>query len=221
MDARTVNEPSGHPPVAVRPVAHRLAVEGQSAPTARYTSVQAVAIIVRSARTVRSTDRGSRWVSSRAPVSCRATSPSHSGLRRGPGSASRATHPRYARRHVTASTAAVEYTHPETGIVYRATTNAGGAAPNIGRQVLDELNGITGQPGVDGTVPVSISSYTDGTPIPNWYTAKKNLDAALQGTDQGAYDTAIAMFNHLNYLVGYRIDLIGDVRLFRKLLLLP
>jgi hypothetical protein len=116
----------------------------------------------------------------------------------------------------------LEYTHPETGIVFRATTNGGGAAPNIGRQLIDELNAITGTAGTtNGTIPLSITSYSDGTPLPNWYAAKKALDDAAGGIDQDAYNAAISTFNYVNYLVGYRIDLIGDIRLFRKLLLLP
>ena len=116
----------------------------------------------------------------------------------------------------------IEFTHPETGIVFRATTNGGGAAPNIGRQLVDELNAITGTAGVtNGTIPLSITSYSDGTPVPNWYAAKKTLDDAAAGTNQDAYNAAISTFNYVNGLVGYRIDLIGDIRLFRKLLLLP
>jgi uncharacterized protein DUF4953 len=117
--------------------------------------------------------------------------------------------------------AVVEYLHPETGITYRAPTNAPGTAPNIGRQVLDELNAITGVSGTRGTIPVTIDSYTDGTALPNWYTAKADLEAAKMGTDQTAYNNAISIYNYINYLVGYRIDLIGDIRLFRKLLYLP
>jgi hypothetical protein len=123
---------------------------------------------------------------------------------------------------VVAPTAVVEYTHPETGLVFRALTNGGGAAPNIGKQLLDELNGITGVAGTtNGTIPTNITSYTDGTPVPNWYACRKALDDASAGTDQDAYNRAISLFNYVNQLVAYRIDLIGDIRIFRKLLLLP
>ncbi|HMF44450.1 MAG TPA: zinc-dependent metalloprotease [Polyangia bacterium] len=119
----------------------------------------------------------------------------------------------------------VEYTHPETGITYRAPTNTGGAAPNIGRQLLDELNAITGVAGTRGTVPLDVGSYTDGSAVPDWYSAKADLDAAaaLPNTqdNQTAYSQALGTFNYVNSLVGYRIDLIADIRLFRKLLLLP
>ena len=118
--------------------------------------------------------------------------------------------------------AVIEYTHPETGIVFRATTNGGGAATNIGKQLLDELNAITGTAGTTtGTIPTTITSYSDGTPLPNWYAAKKKLDDAAAGTDQDVYNAAHSLFNYVNQLVGYRIDLIGDIRMFRKLLLLP
>ena len=63
----------------------------------------------------------------------------------------------------TAAGASVEYTHPETGIVFRATTNSAGTTPNIGKQMLDELTAITGVKGTRGTVPLNIGAYTDGT----------------------------------------------------------
>jgi len=122
---------------------------------------------------------------------------------------------------VVAANAVVEYTHPETGIVFRATTNSAGAAPNIGKQLLDELNGITGVQGTRGTVPLSVGSYTDGTAVPNWYSAKADMDAAWAAGDQAKYNQAISTFNYVNGLIGYRIDLIGDIRMFRKILLLP
>ena len=62
------------------------------------------------------------------------------------------------------SNAVVEFTHPETGIVFRATTNSAGSVPNIGKQILDELTAIVGVSGTRGTIPVSIDSYTDGSP---------------------------------------------------------
>jgi hypothetical protein len=123
-----------------------------------------------------------------------------------------------------ANNAVVEYAHPETGITFRAPTNGGGAAPNIGRQILDELNAITGTQGTRGTVPLNIGAYTDGSPVPNWYSAKADVDAAAARTDQGAqdaYSQALSTFNYVNGLVGYRMDLIGDIRMFRKILLLP
>ena len=93
--------------------------------------------------------------------------------------------------------------------------------PNIGKQLLDELNEIVGVSGTRGTIPVSIDSYTDGSALPNWYTAKADLDAAAAGTDQKKYSDALSLFNYINGQLGYRMDLIGDIRLFRKLLYLP
>ena len=121
----------------------------------------------------------------------------------------------------TAAGASVEYTHPETGIVFRATTNSAGTTPNIGKQLLDELTAITGTKGTRGTVPLNIGAYTNGSAVPDWYSAKADLDAASAGTDQTAYMQANQTFNYVNGLLGYRIDLIGDIRMFRKLLLLP
>ena len=120
-----------------------------------------------------------------------------------------------------APNAVVEYTHPETGIVFRATTNQNGASPNIGKQILDELNAMTGVKGTRGTMPLSIGMYTDGTPLPDWYTARADLDAAAAGTDQTKYNDANSTFNYVNNLVGYDMDLIADIRMFRKILLLP
>jgi hypothetical protein len=117
--------------------------------------------------------------------------------------------------------AAVEFTHPETGIVFRATTNSAGVAPNIGKQIIDEMNAIVGVAGTRGTVPTNIGAYTDGSAVPNWYAAKADLDAAAAGSDQKAFNAANQTFSYVNGLLGYRIDLVGDIRLFRKLLLLP
>ncbi len=111
-----------------------------------------------------------------------------------------------------------EYTHPITGVIYRAPVYT--APANIGAQVLDELSEITGTPGVRGTLATKWGTYGT-TPIPNWYTAKSDLDAATAGTDQAAYDKAQVIFSHVDYLIGYRLDLISDIRSFRKQLLLP
>ena len=70
-------------------------------------------------------------------------------------------------------------------------------------------------------MPLNIGAYTNGSAVPDWYSAKADLDAASAGTDQTAYTQANQTFNYVNGLLGYRIDLIGDIRMFRKLLLLP
>ena len=65
-------------------------------------------------------------------------------------------------------------------------------------------------------MPLNLGSYTDGTPVPNWYTAKADVDAAKAAGNQMAYDQAISIFNYVNQMLGYRIDLIGDIRAYRK-----
>ena len=63
--------------------------------------------------------------------------------------------------------------------------------------------------------------YTDGSPVPDWYTAKADLDAAAAGTDQDKFNQANSTFNYVNSLLGYDVDLVADIRMFRKILLLP
>jgi len=112
-----------------------------------------------------------------------------------------------------------EYTHPVTGVIYRAPVYA--APGNIGAGILDELSELTGQPGVRGTLGVKWGTTSDGQPLLNWYTAKADLDAAMAGNDQKALDRAQALFSAVDAGVGYRMDLISDIRLIRKQLLLP
>jgi hypothetical protein len=63
-------------------------------------------------------------------------------------------------------------------------------------------------------------------PLYDWTTAKKHLDdakaAAAANTDeaqkvplQTAYQDAQAVFDRVDYLVSYRVDLINDLRLFK------
>jgi hypothetical protein len=119
---------------------------------------------------------------------------------------------------VSASTKVLEYTHPETGVIYRAPD--GSTPRNIGAQILDELATITGKSGVAGTIPARYGVYSDGTPLPDWYTAKAAVDAAAGGTDQTAYNSAQATFSTVEQILEYRIDLVSDIRLFRKQLML-
>jgi hypothetical protein len=118
-----------------------------------------------------------------------------------------------------ASTPVKEFTHPTSGVVYRAPAN-NTKPTNIGADIIDELNMLVGTAGAKGTIPLSYGSFTDGTPLPNWYSAKAALDAASGGTDQDAYSSALSVFNYLDQTVAYRVDLIGDIRLFRKQLML-
>ena len=112
----------------------------------------------------------------------------------------------------------LEYTHPETGVIYRAPDVS--TPRNIGAEILDELSSITGQKGVTGTLPARFGTYSDGTPLPDWYTAKAAVDAAMAGTDQAAYTQAQSIFSAIEQVLSDRVDLISDIRLFRKQLLL-
>jgi hypothetical protein len=117
------------------------------------------------------------------------------------------------------STVAVkEFTHPVTGVIYRAPVYGG--VGNIGSGLLDELTELTGTAGIRGTLSAKWGTYDNQT-LPNWYSAKADLDAAAAGTDQAAYEKAQLIFSYLDQLVSYRIDLISDIRSFRKQLLLP
>ncbi len=115
---------------------------------------------------------------------------------------------------VAPGTPVIEYTHPETGVVYRAPDNI--TPRNIGAQILDELTAITGTKGTPGTLPAKYGTYTDGTPLPDWYTAKAAVDQAASGTDQNAYSLAQSVFSLVDQVLEYRIDLTSDIRLFRK-----
>jgi hypothetical protein len=115
---------------------------------------------------------------------------------------------------VSPTTKVIEFTHPTTGVIYRAPDAT--TPRNIGAQILDELASITGTQGVTGTLPTQFGTNSDGSPLPNWYTAKAAMDAAAGGTDQGAYNTAQSNFQFVDQVLAYRVDLISDVRLFRK-----
>jgi hypothetical protein len=129
---------------------------------------------------------------------------------------------------VSSTTPVLEYTNPETGVIYRAPDGRGpdgsspdGKAPrNIGAQILDELTQITGTPGVTGTLPTRFGTYSNGDPLPDWYTAKAAVDAAAAAGDQAAYSYAQSIFSAIEQVMSDRIDLVSDIRLFRKQLLL-
>ena len=82
-------------------------------------------------------------------------------------------------------TTVTEYAHPETGIIYRAPANTGGARANIGKEIIDELIVLTGTAGTPGTIPLSYGSFSNGTLLPNWHTAKKAVDDAHGGRQPG------------------------------------
>jgi hypothetical protein len=120
---------------------------------------------------------------------------------------------------VAATTPVHEFTHPTTGTIYRAPAYTN--PPSIGAAIIDELNAIVGTPGVMGTVPVQYgTNFNDGSVLPTWYTAKASMDALAKGNDQTAYTKAIQTFTMVDQLMGFQVDLISDIRLFRKQVLL-
>jgi Met-zincin len=127
-------------------------------------------------------------------------------------------------------TTVLEYEQPQTGQVYRAPV-LDAARPSIAAKVVKELVDITGKAGTPGTLPTSFGSYRDLDnniqSLPDWQTAKANMDAAkvdgAANTDatkaadfQRKYDLAQAIFQQVDYYVSYRVDLINDLRLFRS-----
>jgi hypothetical protein len=137
-------------------------------------------------------------------------------------------------------TTVLEYTHPQSGLTYRApvvasdsssTVDLGGG---IAAKVVKELNDITGQAGSDptkdpnGTIPLKYGVGFDGKALPDWQTAKWRLDRAKSdaaaNTDatqtaklQRAYDEANAIYQYVDQgLVAYRVDLLNDIRGFRQ-----
>jgi hypothetical protein len=121
-------------------------------------------------------------------------------------------------------TVITEFADPVSHLVYRA-AQIDPSRPAIGVAVLQELNQIAGVAGTPGSLPAKFG-YTQSQPLPDWNTAKANVDAAkaaaLQNTDptqtntlQSAYTTSIQIFNVVDYLLNYRIDLLGDIRTFR------
>jgi hypothetical protein len=107
-----------------------------------------------------------------------------------------------------------EFSHPVSGITYRAPqfdlTRTG-----IGVQLVDELNGMVGKPGVAGTLPTKYGILKDKA-LPDWWTAKGNLDAATAGTDQDAFAEAQNVFQFVDYQMSFRVDLLNDLRRFRR-----
>jgi hypothetical protein len=130
----------------------------------------------------------------------------------------------------------IEYTHPQSGLTYRAPVIAsdatGSVALNggIAARTVQELIDITGQPGVPATMPSKYGADFDNKPLPDWYTAKAQLDAAKAaaaadtGTDATVTQKLQSDFNKANIiyqfvdtsLVGYRVDLLNDIRAFRS-----
>jgi hypothetical protein len=106
-----------------------------------------------------------------------------------------------------------EYTHPQSGLTYRAPQFD--ARTGIGVQLVDELNRLTGQPGQTGTLPSEFGMF-NGQPLPDWYTAKANLDALAGTSNQQAYNDAQTLFQFVDTQVALRVDTLGDLRMFRR-----
>jgi hypothetical protein len=133
-------------------------------------------------------------------------------------------------------TQVVEYTHPQSGLTYRApflatdSTSTVDIQGGIAARTIQELIDITGQPNVLATMPAKYGADFNNKPLPDWYTAKANLDtakaavAAYTGTDMGMKQTLQTNFDQANSvyefvdqnLVGYRVDLLNDIRVFRS-----
>jgi hypothetical protein len=108
-----------------------------------------------------------------------------------------------------------EFVHPQTGQTYRA-AQLDTQRTGIGVSIIDELNVIAGVAGTPGTLPFKYGAYSDGTPIPDWQTAKASLDAAVLSGDQNQYNVALANFQNADYLLAYQVDLLSDLRRFRS-----
>ncbi len=109
-----------------------------------------------------------------------------------------------------------EFTHPQSGQVYRAPM-LDPVRMGVGTQIINELNMIVGTKGTPGTLPTTFGAIdAQGTPFPDWWTAKANLDAASAATDQNAYQLAQAIFQNVDFLLAYRVDLMNDMRNFRR-----
>ncbi|HTA20468.1 MAG TPA: hypothetical protein VK989_14350, partial [Polyangia bacterium] len=84
---------------------------------------------------------------------------------------------------------------------------------------------ITGTVNVPGTIPLSYGVDQNGNALPDWQTAKAAMDAAQAAGAAGAagdgklqanYTNAVAVFQAVDFLVSYRVDLLSDIRNFRS-----
>ncbi|HEY8927322.1 MAG TPA: zinc-dependent metalloprotease, partial [Polyangia bacterium] len=108
----------------------------------------------------------------------------------------------------------VEFTHPVSHTVYRA-AQIDPARPGVGYSLLQDLNGIVGVAGTRGTLP-SKYGMIGGQPLPDWQSAKADLDAAQAAGAQNSYSRALQIFTYVDSLLALRVDLLGDIRTFRK-----
>ena len=113
-------------------------------------------------------------------------------------------------------TVVYEFAHPVSKLVYRA-AQLDPSRPGIGVAVVQELNQLVGAEGVAGTLSKRYGTDGTGQPLPNWYSAKALVAAAKNAGNQSDFTQATAVFNYVDFLVNYRVDLLGDIRTFRKL----
>jgi len=107
-----------------------------------------------------------------------------------------------------------EFVHPQSHLVYRAARIDAGKK-GIGGQLIDELNLLTGQAGTTASLPKKYGLDDVRQPLPDWQTAKAAVSAAQTSGDQTAYNRAVSIFNVVDYLVAYRVDMLNDLRTFR------
>jgi hypothetical protein len=122
-------------------------------------------------------------------------------------------------------TQVIEYTHPQSGVTYRAPVLNGDTYSGIASRTLQELTDITGTAGVPATLPLTYGVDQNGNALPDWQTAKAAMDAAQaagaagaagDGKLQTSYANALAVFQAVDFLVSYRVDLLSDIRNFRS-----
>jgi hypothetical protein len=130
-------------------------------------------------------------------------------------------------------TTILEYTHPQSGLTYRApvlATDATGSVDingGIAAKTIEELIAITGTFGVPAKMPAKYGADFDNQPLPDWYTAKQNLDTAkkaagdntdpaMSQTLQDNFDKANAIYQFVDFLVSFRVDQLNDIRIFRQ-----
>jgi len=109
-----------------------------------------------------------------------------------------------------------EFTHPVTGVTYRAPTYSN--PNNIGSELIDELKAIVGTPadGATTTMPAKFGLNQDGTPLPTWYGAQALVTQAKAGDDDAKYQAALKTSQIVEQVLGYRLDLISEIRTVRK-----
>jgi hypothetical protein len=121
-------------------------------------------------------------------------------------------------------TQVLEFAHPQSGLVYRA-PQVDAKHPGIGYQIIQELNTILGTAGSPTTLSERYG-YINNKALPDWTSAKAalaqaqadaqaNTDSTKADALQKKYTDALNAFNAVDYLLGYRVDLLNDLRLFR------